>query len=298
MTTSGALLLAALLAAAPDAGASPDAGSAEAAPEKQAAPEKTETKSDEPAKEEPPKAPSRGLLNSLFPALKAAGAKPKDGSLVTDYMGPGDAQLKISQDYLRQRDAILVEMETPLAALVEAARGLDSAGTAEERASIRQKLGELSGAPLDQANKRLAEALKLEDRRIYMVRKALELAGERKRTIPDVDPELVQQLYLGITSSVAGKAADRRIQAYRNLVAGIVAFLDNDVLTALSHIKSVTDDAPDLAIAHVYLGSISFLVQQPEQAIASWKRALELDPSNEAVRKALRDHAASARGAR
>jgi cytochrome c-type biogenesis protein CcmH/NrfG len=45
-----------------------------------------------------------------------------------------------------------------------------------------------------------------------------------------------------------------------------------------------------MAVAHALLGSLYALYGQTDAAVVAWKRSLELDPTNKAVREAILQH--------
>ena len=58
------------------------------------------------------------------------------------------------------------------------------------------------------------------------------------------------------------------------------------------------ENAADTSIAYTNLGNSYYKLQQPDQALRAWKRALELDPMNENARRGLRMFQQDGAGAR
>ncbi|MBI5478927.1 MAG: tetratricopeptide repeat protein [Deltaproteobacteria bacterium] len=234
--------------------------------------------------------PGPGLWPVVFPMLPPAGAAPQDGSQTGDFEGPGQAQMRLAGHLLKARNQEVARAEAAIAALMPVVRAVAAAEKEKDKAGLREALGKLGGKPLDEAQAALLEAVSLEGRRLRMVRKAVEVAAAARKSVPGVDPRLVAALDEHVKSGRAGERAETRFRAYRYLASGLVAFLDDDPPTAVARMKAATDAGPDLAPAWVYLGSFYFLVQKVELAVEAWKKALALDPSNEAVRRAIKDY--------
>jgi len=234
--------------------------------------------------------PVLGLWPSVFPMLPQDGSAPQDGSQTGDFAGPGHVQMRIASHNLKARNEALAQAEAVIAQLLPAVRAVAGAEKQKERAELRAALSDIAGKPLDDCQAALLQALDHEERRLRMVRKAIEAAAREKKTVPGVDAALVESLRRFIADGKAKERALTRVRAFRFLASGLVAFLDDDPPTAVARMKAATDAGPDLAPAWVYLGSFYFLVQKVDLAVAAWRRALALDPSNEAVRRALRDY--------
>ncbi|MBI3182086.1 MAG: hypothetical protein HYZ28_08070 [Myxococcales bacterium] len=230
--------------------------------------------------------PEVGLARVLFPPLKDAGASPRDGSEIPEYTGAGETQLAAAGYFLKQRNEALEKASSRITELHEVLKLADGANE-KQVAKFRRALKEVTGKPLEELRASLTEAVKSEKKRVTLVRKALESAKEEGEQIPAVDPQLIAKLEAYLASPQAMRVVEARVRAYRNIAGGLTAYLDGDEAAALMRMKSASEDAPDIVIAHVYLGSFYFLVQNADAAIEEWKKALALDPTNEAVRKAL-----------
>jgi len=212
-----------------------------------------------------------------------------DGGAKPPWDGAGSAQLRISEDSLDKRQELVLSAAAAvdrLMALVQ--RFYDSGGT--EPSNARARLKELSGAPLDEARAALLQALKLEERRLFFIQKALDAAAEAGEALPGAKLEVVEKRAAALRDGKLAAAVDRRIGAYRALAAGLVHFIDNDRFAALENMKVAGEGLPDVAVAQVYLGSLYYLFQEITPAVAAWKRALDLDPTNEVVKAALKEY--------
>lgn len=237
-------------------------------------------------------APSPADLNrAVFVPMREAGAQPQDGSAgADDYSGAGASQLRMAVAYIKQRDEELGRAAAALAKVHEAMDKVAAASGEREQDALRKELLAAQGKPLEDARLAMLAAVRTEKKRVFLLTKAQEQATEKNETIPNLDPKLIERMAAWLASNKPSEAVDVRLRAYRSVIGGLIDFLDHNEVASMIKMKSATEDAPDLAIAHMYLGSLLFLVQNPDGAVAEWKKVLELEPNNEAVKEALRQH--------
>lgn len=213
----------------------------------------------------------------------------RDGGVKLPWDGPGGTQMKLSWDALDKRNEALAMGDMMARALVEAVRVyFDSEGGLDPE-GMRAKLDNLTGAPMEEAHTAYMDAVSWEERRLFFIERALALASQGNAAIPGVDPELIARRAKAIRTGAVKKALERQIDGYRDLALGIVAYLDGDNFRALQKVRGSVDALPELAVGHAFLGSMYFLFDQKEAAVAAWRRCYELDPTNEPVKAALKE---------
>ncbi len=217
----------------------------------------------------------------------------RDGGVKLPWEGPGGAQLKLSWDALDKRNEQLAMGDMMARSLVEAVRMFYESEGGLDPSGMRGKLANLVGSPMEEARTAYLDAVTWEERRLFFVEKAIQQADSEKAAIPGVDPDLVARRTAAIRSGIVKKALEKQIDGYRDLANGLVAYLDGDNFGALQKVRSSAAALPDFAVAHAFLGSLYFLFDQKDQAVRSWRRAYELDPTNTAVRDALMEHGRS-----
>ena len=275
------------------AGAAPAKGAAAPAP-----PAAAEAK---PAEAPPPvepaaPAPVTPLAEETLAFLSSGGAtNDSDGSVKLDWPGPGGAQLKLSWDSLDKRNEEVFNAEMLRVALVGAVQSFyDGDGTIDTD-GMRKKLAALLEGPVDEARASYVNAVKAEERRLFFVERAMAEAHAAKEEIPGVDGRLVAKRLAAVKDGRVEKEIVRRVAGYENLGKGLIAYLDGDTFTALKRVKEAADALPDMAVVHALLGSMYALYGQTDAAVTAWKRSLELDPNNKAVREAILQHSPNTR---
>jgi tetratricopeptide (TPR) repeat protein len=237
-----------------------------------------------PAAEEPVDGDVMGFLS--FTNSTAS----RDGGVKLPWDGPGGAQLKLSWDALDKRNEQLSMGDMMARSLVEAVRMyFDTEGGLDPEA-MRAKLQSLTGAPMEEARTAYLDAVTWEERRLFFVERAIAQADAERTAIPGIDANLVIRRGKAIRSGAVKKALLAQIDGYRDLALGLVAYLDGDNFKALERVRSAAAALPDFAVAHAFLGSMYFLFDQKDAAVKEWRRAYELDPTNEAVRAALQEY--------
>ena len=284
-----ALLLTLALTAAPAKGApaakpdaKPDAKATAAAPANGAAAEApAEGASGEPA---PLDAETMGFLTS------SGGTNQMDGSIKLDWPGPGGGQLKLSWDSLDKRNEEVFNAEMLRVALVSAVQSFyDGDGTIDVN-GMKRKLAALLQGPVDEARTAYINAIKQEERRLFFIERAIAEAAASKEELPGVDARLVAKRMAALKDGRIEKEMVRRVAGYKNMGSGLLAYLDGDTFTALKSVKEAAEALPDMAVVHSLLGSLYALYGQTDAAVTAWKRSLELDPNNKAVREAILQH--------
>ena len=215
----------------------------------------------------------------------------RDGAVKLPWDGPGGPQLKLSWDALERRNEQLGLGDMMARSLMEAVRTFYDTDGGLDPESMKTKLKKLVGAPMDEARTAYLDAITWEERRLFFVERAVALAEAESSPLPGIDRGLVTRRAAAIRSGAVKRALGVKVDGYRDLALGLVAYLDGDNFGALQRVRSAAQALPDFAVAHAFLGSIYFLFDQREPAVAAWRRALELDPTNKAVAEALKEHA-------
>lgn len=251
-----------------------------------------------------PAAPAPALATDAAPDADVMGflslvesTASRDGGVKLPWEGPGGVQLRLSWDALDKRNEQLATGDMMARSLVETVRmfyendgGLDPDG-------MRTKLLALTGAPMDEARDAYLDAVSWEERRLFFVEKAVAEAERAGELLPGVDPALVARRAQAIRSGAVKKALAAKVDAYRDLANGLVAYLDGDNFRALERVRKAAGALPEFAVAHAFLGSMYFLFDQKEAAVTAWRRSYELDPTNEAVKQALLEYGRKTRKA-
>ncbi len=230
----------------------------------------------------------------LYPG-RSPGLAVRDGSTATEWEGPGQPQFRLSLPFLRRRNEELGNAEMMFQSLMQAVKAFHNAAGDQPPPAVRQQLTRMAGASLDEARAALLVAVEMEQKRLTMLNKALQLAAEEDAAPATLDRDLLERRVKGIAGGQVAEAVEARVRAHRSLALGLVAYIDGDPLGALEKMKAASRDGPELAMAHVYLGSLYYLFQQVDPALAEWKKALDLDPSNESVRQAIKQHSSERR---
>ncbi len=251
-----------------------------------------------------PAAPAPALATDAAPDADVMGflslvesTASRDGGVKLPWEGAGGVQLRLSWDALDKRNEQLAMGDMMARSLVETVRmfyendgGLDPDG-------MRTKLLALTGAPMDEARDAYLDAVSWEERRLFFVEKAVAEAEKAGEILPGVDPALVARRAQAIRSGAVKKALAAKVDGYRDLANGLVAYLDGDNFRALERVRKAAGALPEFAVAHAFLGSMYFLFDQKEAAVTAWRRSYELDPTNEAVKQALLEYGRKTRRA-
>ncbi|HSM92329.1 MAG TPA: tetratricopeptide repeat protein [Anaeromyxobacteraceae bacterium] len=282
----------ALSAAAPAKGAPPKKGPAASQPAAQPA----AAPAADPAAEETALQP----LDAETMAFLASGGATNsvDGSVRLDWPGPGGNQLKLSWDSLDKRNEEVQTAEMLRISLVGAVQSFyDGDGTIDTN-GMRAKLKALLTGPVDEARTAYLNAVKLEERRLFFVERGMAEAAAAKEELPGVDGRLVSKRLTAIRDGRIAAEVQNRVNGYRSLAVGLLAYLDGDTFGALNNVREASGGLKDVAVVHALLGSLYALYGQTDAAVTSWKRSLELDPSNRAVREAILQHSPKTRSGR
>jgi hypothetical protein len=221
------------------------------------------------------------------------GTSSVDGGARLPWDGPGGSLLRSSWDALDKRTDQVMAADPVITALDEAVQGFYESG-GEKPGKARAELQQAS-AGLERALTAYQQALEFEERRLFLVKKATNIANQARDPIPGINVDLIDRRLAALQEGRIAAAVEKRIQGYRALSAGLIAFIDGESLTALERMKLAADALPDMAVAQAYLGSLYFLFQQSDAAVNAWKKALALDPNNDAVRTALREYGSKGR---
>jgi tetratricopeptide (TPR) repeat protein len=214
----------------------------------------------------------------------------RDGGVKLPWDGPGGSQLKLSWDALDRRNEMLATGDMMARALRETVRQFYETEGGLNPEGMKAKLRSMVAGPMEEARQSYLDAITWEDRRLFFVEKALAQADAAGVALPGVDGTLVARRARAIRSGAAKKALEVQMNGYRDLALGLVAYLDGDNFGALERVRAATQALPDFAVAHAFLGSIYFLFDQKDAALTAWRRAYELDPTNQAVADALKEY--------
>jgi tetratricopeptide (TPR) repeat protein len=212
----------------------------------------------------------------------------RDGGVKLPWDGPGGTQMKLSWDALDKRNEMLAMGDMMARSLVEAVRQFYETEGGVDPDAMKAKLRNMVAGPMDEARQSYLDAVTWEERRLFFVERALGIAKDDG--IPGVDAGLVARRLAAIRSGAMKKAVTAQIDGYRDLALGLIAYLDGDNFGALQKVRGAAEALPEFAVAHAFLGSIYFLFDQKDAAVVSWRRAYQLDPTNQAVAEALKEH--------
>jgi len=228
-------------------------------------------------------------LAPIYCPAKAQSKTPRlDGSKLTGDdlpTGFGKTRLRIAERYLARRDENLAAAAGIIAELEEIMAEVE---TTEEPEAVKKKLEVLATTSLPQAETDLLEAIDLEQKRLLLMTKALEAAFKDRRKLDGVDSALVEKLLARHESGDVEKAAKQYIAGLRLVARGLIDYIDKDMVAAIAKMENATKECPDRAVAFLYLGSFSYIVDQLDTAVTAWRRVLELEPDNKDVRAALK----------
>jgi hypothetical protein len=187
----------------------------------------------------------------------------RDGGVKLPWDGPGGMQMKLSWDALDKRNEALAMGDMMARALVEAVRQFYDTEGGVDPEGMKAKLRNMIGGPMEEARLSYLDAVTWEERRLFFIERAILEADAQKVPLPGVDPGLVARRAKAMRSGAMKKAVLAKVDGYRDLALGLV---------------------------HAFLGSIYFLFDQKEAAVVSWRKAFALDPTNQAVAEALKEH--------
>jgi tetratricopeptide (TPR) repeat protein len=227
---------------------------------------------------------SSGTTNSL------------DGSIKLDWTGPGGDQLKLSWDALDKRNEEVFNAEVLRVSLVGAVQSFYDGDGAIDAEGMKKKLSALLQGPVEEARTAYVAAVKQEERRLFFIERAVAEAARTREQLPGVDGRLVAKRMAALKDGRIEKEMLRRVDGYKNLGGGLLAYLDGDTFSALKQVKEAAEALPHLAVVHALLGSMYALYGQTDAAVTAWKRSLELDPNNKAVREAILQHSPRSAG--
>jgi hypothetical protein len=284
------LALAITLVAAPPAAAKPPPGPAKAAPKAgaPAAPTQPVPAAAQPAPEAPAPDPADADVMGFLSLTQSTAAR--DGGVKLPWDGPGGAQLKLSWDALDRRNEALMVGDMMARSLMDLVRTFYDTEGGLNPETMKVQLKKLVGGPMEEARSSYLEAVTFEERRLFFVERAAADAEVQGSPIPGIDHVLVVRRLEAIRTGAVKKALAAKLDGYRDLAIGLVNYLDGDNFGALERVRNAAQALPDVAVAHAFLGSIYFLFDQKEPAVAAWRRALDLDPNNKAVADALKEH--------
>jgi hypothetical protein len=214
-----------------------------------------------------------------------------DGSKPAEWDVPGGAQLRMSLAFLEERNRLFAEADTAGRELLAVVTRFYKSPQERPVREVRDDLLKM-GRALEPVREALRGAIDQEQKRVQWLQKGIQAAGG---PVGGLDPELLKRRAAAIASGKANEAIEARVRGHQALISGLVAYIDGDPLTALEKMKGATRDAPDIALAHAYLGSLYYLFNQPALALTEWRRTLELDPTDQSVRQALQLHAGEVR---
>lgn len=217
-----------------------------------------------------------------------------DGTLLppAGYEGPGAALVKYAAQQQTERERELAAGQRSLAAVHAALAHFFKTSGGENPRVQRDELARLVETTLEQGRLAYLSAADHERRRLSWVVKAVGEAdaNEEPSPLPGVDLALVSARQAAVRDGRVRAAIDARIKGYKGLMLGIVAWVDGDTFLSLEHLKSGVAGIPDHPLAHLYLGYVQYILEDVNSALAAWRRALELDPANDTIKKLIADH--------
>lgn len=283
-------LLLTLALAAPAKGAPAAKTTAAPAPAAQAAAPAPAPEASDPAEPAALDADTMAFLNS------SGSTNQLDGSVKLDWPGPGGNQLKLSWDSLDKRNEEVFNAEMLRVALIGAVQSFYDGDGTIDAGGMKKKLAALLQGPVDEARAAYVAAIKQEERRLFFIERAIAEAAAVKEQVPGVDARLVAKRMAALKDGRIEKEIVHRVAGYKSLSVGLLAYLDGDTFTALKNVKEAGEALPDMPVVHALLGSLYALYGQTDAAVTSWKRCLELDPNNKAVREAILQHSSKTTG--
>ena len=227
----------------------------------------------------------------LFPgALSAA-----DGTVLppaTELSGAGASMLKYAAQQQTNRARELASGQRSLSAVTAGLDRFFQTSGGEDPRVQRDELARLAGSTLEQGRMAYQAAADHERRRLSWVVKAIGDAATNgeDNPLPDVDVVLVTARLATVRDGKVRAAIDARINGYRGLLLGIVAWVDGDTFRSLEQLKLGVAGAPDLPLAHLYLGYLHYILENVKDAMAEWRKAQDLDPANGTIKKLIADH--------
>jgi tetratricopeptide (TPR) repeat protein len=252
----------------------------------------------EPPAESEPATPAELDAETMAFLVPGGATNDRDGSIRLEWSGPGGAQLKLSWDALEKRNEEVMTAEMLRASLVGAVQAFyDGDGTIDAN-GLRAKLQALQKGPVDEARTAYLNAVKAEERRLFFIERAAADAAAAREELPGVDGRLVSKRLAALRDGRIVAEVERRAGAYRSLTVGLLAYLDADTFGALRNVREAAEVLKEWATLQALLGSMYALYGQTDAAVVAWKRALELDPTNKAVREAILQHAPKRRQGR
>lgn len=217
-----------------------------------------------------------------------------DGTVLpsSDASGPRASMIKYAGQQEASRARELASAQRSLAAVTAALDTFFKTSGGEDPRVQRDELARLAGAVLEQGRMAYLAAADHERRRLAWVVKVVRdaEANEEENPLPGVDLGLLTARQTAVRDGRVRTAIDARIRGYRGLLMGIVAWVDGDTFLSLNQLKLAVEGVPDLPLAHLYLGYLHYILENLKPALAEWGKALELDPTNETIKKLIADH--------
>ncbi len=239
------------------------------------------------------------LAPRFCPARTGANETLEDGNDLTadDFaseFGTGfpRTRLRFADRFRKCRDEQLKKATPTLVELEKAMRAVDR----EKKGAVEAKLTALAGEALDKAGGALLEAVRCETKRLGMIQKAAERARKEGKQPLDVDLKTVARLRKRYESGQVEKIVQSYIAGLRLVSQGLMVYFKGDLTGAVAKMKAASAECPNLAVAFIYLGSISYLMGQGDTAFPAWWTVLKLEPENEVVRRTLRELGSSGLG--
>ncbi len=232
------------------------------------------------------------MRTSLFQYPSEAGEVAPVGE-ASSWEGPGKVQIKFSFTYRDRRDAALELVELRLAGLTHL---IDTASTAKPGVERRLSVTNLEAFAVDpivEIETNLLVAVKWEGKRLRMLHRATQNAKKKAQTIPDLPLLRLEDALVLVKAGTQGERAKLQAQGYRNVALGYAKFLEDDLVNAMKKMEEATKALPGVALPHMLMGSFYFLARGQGPALAEWRKALEIDPTNKELEKIIAELASS-----
>lgn len=209
-----------------------------------------------------------------------------------DYEGPGASLVKYAAQQQEQRDEKLAKGKAALDLVWAAVLKFFKTSGGDDPRVQRNELKKLAEGPLEESRKAYLAAAEHEKKRLTWVSKIVRDAAEAEEPspLPNVDLTLVERRLEALREGRVQAAIELRFSGYKGLTMGIVAWVDGETKLALERLKTATRGTPDLALTHLYLGYVYYILEQVNDALACWRKAMALEPDNQVIRNVYKDH--------
>lgn len=205
---------------------------------------------------------------------------------------PKAAYIKYAAQQLEQGLVELKRGQQSLAAVDGALQKFFKTSGGENPKQQRDDLARMAATTLEQGRLAYLAAADHERRRLTWLIKAVREAEDNAEAnpLPGLDVLLVAARQAALRDGKVRAAIEARFKGYKGLMMGIVAWVDGDTFLSLEQLKQGVAGIPDQPLAHLYLGYVQYILENVNEALAEWRKALDLDPTNEVIKRLIADH--------